>query len=79
MNQPWLTLNMLIFGTDFAVLGAAYASNSAWGPQYGAVILGLLGLFLGAVLGGWRGRMVQDVFGPLLPDATPRPRSRSRS
>jgi hypothetical protein len=31
----------------------------------GAVILGLAGLLLGAVFGGYRGRMVQDVFGPL--------------
>jgi hypothetical protein len=29
------------------------------------VILGSFGLFLGAEVGGWRGRMVQDVFGPL--------------
>ena len=68
MNRPWLILNMLIFGAGFAVLGAAYTSASPWGPQYGAVILGLFGLFLGAVFGGWRGRMVQDVFGPLEAD-----------
>jgi hypothetical protein len=65
MNGPWLTPNMLIFGAGFAFLGAAYSSDGPWGPQYGAVILGLFGLFLGAVFGGWRGRMVQDVFSPV--------------
>ena len=37
------------------------------------MILGLFGRFLGAVFGGWRGRMVQDVFGPLEPDDTKDP------
>jgi hypothetical protein len=60
---------MLIFGAGFAVLGAANTSDGPWGPRYGTVILGLFGLFLGTVFGGWRGRMVQDVFGPLEPDA----------
>ena len=67
-NRLWLTLNILIIGIGFAVLGAAYTSAGSWGPQSGAVILGLFGLFLGAVFGGWRGRMVQDVFGPLEAD-----------
>jgi hypothetical protein len=71
MNRPWLILNMLIFGTGFATLGAAYTSDGPWGPQDGAVILGLFGLFLGAVFGGRRGRMVQDVFGPLEPARAP--------
>ena len=46
-------------------VGSTHTSDGPWGPQYGAVNLGLFGLFLGAVFGGWRGRMVQDVFGPL--------------
>ena len=58
-------MNILIFGAGFAFLGAAYTSDGPWEPQHGAVILGLFGLFLGAVFGGWRGRMVHDVFGPL--------------
>jgi hypothetical protein len=41
------------------------------GQLYGGVILGLFGLFLGAVFGGWRGRMVQDVFELLEPARAP--------
>jgi hypothetical protein len=63
-----LILNVLILGAGFAFLGAANTCDGPWGPQYGAVILGLFGLFFGAVFGGWRGRMVQDVFGPLEQD-----------
>ena len=68
MKRPCLILNILIFGAGFAFLRAAYTSDGPWGPRDGAVILGLMGLFLGAVFGGWGGRMVQDVFGPLEPD-----------
>jgi hypothetical protein len=79
MNRPWLILNMLIVGADFAFLESAYTSDGLWRPQYGSVILGSFGLFLAAVFGGWRGRMVQDVFGPPESGAMPGPRSRSRS
>jgi hypothetical protein len=54
---------MLIFGAAFALLGVMYSADG-WGSMYAAVVLGAFGLFLGAVYGSWRRKMVDDVYGP---------------